>query len=570
MISRFLLPALSLLLLGSLLSYVVLNRLLAETILQLYPHARTGDVAAQASQFALATVAALYLIVTPLFLLGARWYRRHLHTPLQSLGADIETLRNGGHFLPSEQRPHILEFRHIHESLRDFSEHSRRQYARERVMQQSLESHSASDPLTGLLNRSRLNSEIERLIGERDHLAHPFALFYLDLDNFKHINDTSGHDVGDDLLKACAMRIHASLERSDLVARVGADEFAVVINSRRRKDDFVTIASNLIRLVNAPFHIRGYEFTLTASVGISIYPLQGESAATLLKHADIAMNEAKAKGRNSYCLFHEDMSERIKKRLFLEHEMRDGLRKGEFALVYQPQVDTLTARVLGAEALIRWLHPEQGTISPDRFIGLAEKSGFIFELGTWILEEACSLISRNTELLGRLKLSVNISPMQFREPGFVEKVTALLQRYGVAPEQLVFEITESLIIADKELSLEILQRIKQMGISIAMDDFGTGYSSLSYLKEFPVDIIKIDKSFIQGAFDNSEDYNIVKAVVSLGNELGLQVVAEGVEQLHQYELLRASHCGVIQGYLFSKPLSETEYIEYLLKQNRFH
>ena len=524
------------------------------------------EIAAAVAEKHLLLTAGAALLFTLIVLIAFRWCWRQLYLPLRSLNAQLEAFTRGEVVTAEPLRSDIAEFRRIQESLAEISEQLRHQYARQRVMQQSIENHRMYDQLTRLPNRSYLHHLITEQI-RRNGDGGFFGLLYLDLDNFKMINDAMGYETGDELIKATAKRIYATLDDSDFMARIGGDEFVIVITGRSSREELSAVARNLLALMHDRFVVGGREFMISTSVGVSIYPDHGEDAALLLKHADIAMYEAKEMGRNDFCVYRSDMGERVRNQMYLEQEVREALQRREFSLFYQPQIDTVTSDVIGAEALIRWVHPEHGLISPVRFIELAEKTGFIFPLGEWILEEACAMIARHPEEMQYLKLSVNISTVQFRHASFVDRVREILAIHDTPPEKLVFEITETLLMANKEQSLATLLELKAMGISIAMDDFGTGYSSLAYLKNFPVDIIKIDKAFIQGAFDNSEDYNIVKAIITLGNELGLEVVAEGVETLYQYDFLRASHCRAIQGYLFSKPLPESSFLAYAREQH---
>ena len=566
-IIRLLIPLTLLASVGGLGAYLLLNHTLYELLLQYGDQNVTREAAEAVTRYSINIIVGAFLLFTTLIGIATIWFVNRYYKPLKMLVKQIEFFKTHCRLEPPTAVSKLDEFQQLHKSFLDISDQLQLQHARQRVMQQSIDNHAMYDQLTNLPNRAHLNSIIENLIERSQSTGKRFALIYLDLDNFKLINDSMGHGIGDELLKACAKRIFPTLDTKDVLTRFGGDEFVIAITSRQRESDYITIAKNVIALLHEKFIIQRHEFVISTSIGISIYPEHGEDAGSLLKHADIAMYEAKEEGRNGYRIFNNEMIERIHNQLYLEKEMRDALAKGEFTLFYQPQVDTLTAEVIGAEALIRWIHPDQGLISPVRFIELAEHTGFIVELGAWVIEESCKLISRHREMLMPLKLSVNISAKQFTHEGFVNSVKQALELHKTPTENLVFEITETLLMANKTRSLEILHELKGMGISIAMDDFGTGYSSLAYLKDFPIDIIKIDKSFIQGAFDNPEDYNIIKAIISLGHELGLKVVAEGVEELHQYEFIKTSHCSIIQGYLFSKPLTEDNYLKYIYKQN---
>ena len=458
------------------------------------------------------------------------------------------------------------EFLQINDSLLKMSDMFHNYLDLQKQMEEEIRHHALYDQLTELPNRRFLYQHIEEQLSRATYNDGSFALYFLDLDNFKLINDSLGHDIGDHLLRETAKRLHGLIGEEDMIARLGGDEFIIVVSSRDTTAAFEELAEQIVRVMHEKLAItdgQAYEFIISTSVGISIFPDHGSDIKTLMKHADIALYEAKEEGRNGYRIFDSGMNELIRNQLYLEQDMRSALKRNQYTLYYQPQIDGNTGRVVGAEALIRWVHPEHGIISPVRFIHLAENTGFIYELGDWILEEACKVLSRWQHDYPDFKLSINISARQFQERDFIEKVAQVLERYAIVPGNLAFEITETLLMAQKEHSMEVLRSIKEMGITIAMDDFGTGYSSLAYLKNFPIDIIKIDKAFIQGVFDNPDDFNIVKAIISLGNELGLEVIAEGVEYLHQFEFLRASHCNIIQGFFFSTPLPEEEFVRYI-------
>ena len=458
------------------------------------------------------------------------------------------------------------EFLQINDSLLKMSAMFHNYLHLQKKMEDEIRHHAMYDQLTELPNRRFLYQRIDEELSKAAFDGSTFALYFLDLDNFKLINDSLGHDIGDRLLQETAKRLRGLLTPQDMLARLGGDEFIMLVTSRDCVEGFEALAEKIVKVMHEKLIItdlQAHEFIISTSVGISIYPDHGDDIKTLMKHADIALYEAKEEGRNGYRIFDSGMNELIRNQLYLEQDMRSALKRNQYTLYYQPQVDIETGRVVGAEALIRWVHPEQGIISPVRFIHLAENTGFIYELGDWILTEACSVLSRWQHTYPDFKLSINISARQFQERGFIDKVAQTLEHYKIVPSNLAFEITETLLMAQKEHSMEVLQSIKSMGITIAMDDFGTGYSSLAYLKNFPIDIIKIDKAFIQGVFDNPDDFNIVKAIISLGSELGLQVIAEGVEHIHQFEFLRASHCNIIQGYFFSTPLPEEEFVRYI-------
>jgi len=510
----------------------------------------------------------LYSIAALALLLGAGFWwliGRYALDPLERLRRALM------HFSPTSAitaeelgRAASSEFFQINESLLKMSRLFHDHLKVRTTMEEQIRHNAMFDALTELPNRRHLYDHIESLLNAAP--TRPFALFFLDLDHFKLINDSLGHDIGDRLLQATARRLASLLDEEDLIARLGGDEFIIVCRSLNRTEAFERLAHELVKAMHEKIVLTNgqmYEFIISTSIGISVYPDHGRDVQTLMKHADIALYAAKEEGRNGYCLFHDGMNEHIRNQMHLEQDMRKALELQQYCLYFQPQVDIESGRVIGAEALIRWQHPEYGLISPVRFIHLAEHTGFIYALGDWILNEACRVLSEWQQHYCDLKLSINISARQFQEPGFLSKVEQALSRHPVNTANLVFEITETLLMTQKEHSREVLERLKEMGIMIAMDDFGTGYSSLAYLKNFPIDIIKIDKAFIQGVLENSGDLNIVKAMISLGIELDLQVIAEGVEELSQVDFLRSSHCTIIQGYFFSTPLYEAAFLEYL-------
>ncbi len=518
------------------------------------------------------TVTLVTLLIMSLLLGFGGWLliRREVIRPLGNL---MEMLRN---FSPTKRiteedlhKNSSTEFKQIHESMLKMSELFHTYLREQEKMQAEIRRHAMYDQLTDLPNRRYLSNYIEEQLVRAEHESRRLGIYFLDLDHFKLINDSLGHDIGDKLLKETAHRLTELLEPTDMIARLGGDEFIIVCGSEQTVDAYKALAARIVKVMHDKLVIENqenHEFIISTSVGLSVYPEHGQDIKTLMKHADIALYRAKEDGRNGYCIFDEGMNESIRNQLYLEQDMRAGLDKGEYTLYYQPQIDARSGQVVGAEALIRWIHPELGIISPIRFIDLAESTGFIYDLGDWILIEACSTLSKWQKEFPEFKLSINISARQFQEAGFVDKVAKAMEDFDIRPSSLVFEITETLLMAQKEHSRQVLEDLKKLDILIAMDDFGTGYSSLAYLKNFPIDIIKIDKSFIQGIFDNNDDFNIVKAVITLGNELDLTVIAEGVETMYQLDFLKTSHCHIIQGYFFSMPLPSFEFIQYMKTQ----
>jgi diguanylate cyclase (GGDEF)-like protein/PAS domain S-box-containing protein len=421
-----------------------------------------------------------------------------------------------------------------------------------------IEELSHTDALTGLPNRRMLADRIERAVAaaQRDGVA--FALLLLNLDRFKHINETLGHDFGDRVLVEVAERIKACVRQVDTVARLAGDEF-VLIAQRSDAAGAAATAARLMDALQRPFALDGLSFTVTASLGIALHPDAGAGMDELLRHADAAMREVKAAGRAGYRFHHgrggAPGDERLRSRMQLDHAMRQALAQQRFRLHYQPQVDLHSGAILGVEALIRWRDPELGEVSPGAFIPVAEESGFIVAIGEWVLREAVRQAAAWQAAGRTLLMSVNVSALQFRQPGFVDGVAAALRRAGLPPEQLELELTESILIRDADDTLARLRALHQLGVKLAIDDFGTGYSSLGYLKRLPIGRLKIDRSFVNGLPGDASDVGIVGAIINLGRALQLEVIAEGVETEAQRAFLRQAGCEQFQGYLFAPALA---------------
>jgi diguanylate cyclase (GGDEF)-like protein/PAS domain S-box-containing protein len=420
------------------------------------------------------------------------------------------------------------------------------------------------DALTGLPNRTLLQDRMGKALAAARRHNEKVALLFLDLDQFKTINDSLGHSFGDQLLQEVGERLKKWGREQDTVARIGGDEFVLALTGIKDVPDAAVAAERIMDAMTKEFVVQDRRFTISCSVGISIYPDHGVDSETLIKNADAAMYCAKESGRSAFRFFTEEMNAQVVERLNIEHNLRLALEKNEFFLVYQPQNDIGTGKIIGMEALLRWKHPELGLVPPDKFIRVAENTGLILPIGEWVLRAACSAARRwQDEGLPAIPIAVNVSAVQFRQEGFRELVRRILQDTGLAPEYLELELTEGLLLSTGDMTFPLLQEFKAMGVRLAIDDFGTGYSSLSYLRQFPVNKLKIDRSFIRAVAMNADDAAITAAVISMGRSLNLKVIAEGVEDEKQVSFLRAHQCDEMQGYYFSKPLPAKEFAEKL-------
>jgi diguanylate cyclase (GGDEF)-like protein len=410
------------------------------------------------------------------------------------------------------------------------------------------------DALTDLPNRVKLYERLRQMLARPKRGDH-VAVFCLDLDRFKDVNDAHGHPVGDLLLQSVAGRLRQCIRDADMVARLGGDEFAIVQAGASQPTDATSLASRLIEVIGAPYEIGGRQVMIELSIGIALAPNDGLDPEQLLKNADLALYRAKADGRGLYRFFEPEMDARMQARRALEIDLRKAIANSEFELFYQPLVDMRTERVTGFEALIRWHHPERGMIPPLEFIGVAEETGLIGPIGDWVLRRACAEAATWPR---DVKIAVNLSPLQFKNKGLLRSVVSALAASGLSPNRLELEITESVLLQDGDTTLAILHELRELGVRISMDDFGTGYSSLSYLRKFPFDKIKIDQTFIFDMSDHNDSLAIVRAVIAMGNGLGIATTAEGVETAEQFKQLKLEGCTEVQGYLFSPPRPATE------------
>jgi diguanylate cyclase (GGDEF)-like protein len=412
------------------------------------------------------------------------------------------------------------------------------------------------DPLTGLPNRASFQQCATEALAACTDEGDGLAIHYMDLDDFKGVNDTLGHWIGDHLLEQVARRIMSCVKGDELVTRLGGDEFAIVQTRPNDLDDVLGLAKQLIGLFDEPFDVEGHEILIGASIGIVRAPDHGADLTSLLKKADLALYRAKNEGRRTYRVFAEEMYERVQVRKGLEHDLRLAIGRGEFELVYQPIVEIDTHAIVSAEALVRWRHPTRGTISPSEFIPIAEETGLIVKLGDWILREACT---NALEWPAPVRVAVNLSPVQLRKTSFVLDVVRALDATGLPPSRLDFEITETVPLVANAVTRQMLYQLKAFGIRIALDDFGTGYSSLSYLRSFPFDRIKIDRAFVHELEQRPDTTSIVRAVISLARDLGIRTTAEGVETARQLAWLKQEGCSEGQGYYYRRPLSLKEF-----------
>lgn len=428
---------------------------------------------------------------------------------------------------------------------------------------QFLASH---DVLTQLPNRFLLNDRLEQAMAFAERNGGKIGVMFLDLDHFKNINDSLGHDIGDLLLQQVAQRMEAVFRRTDTIARLGGDEFVAVLSEIRSENEAATMAEHLLEAFDANFVVNDHQLTITPSIGISIYPDDGDSSVSMMRNADIAMYRAKAQGRNTFQFYRPEMTAHATERLQLEIRLRHAIERGELFLHYQPQVNPKNGELVGLEALLRWRHPELGLISPARFIPIAEDSGLILEIGAWVLREAC-LQGKRWEAQGyrSVPIAVNVSGVQFNRGHIVERVRAILDETGYAAHLLELEITESILLSSGDSALATMTALKEMGVSLALDDFGTGYSSLSRLKLFPLDYLKVDQSFVRDLATDPNDAAIVRAVLSMAREMDLKTIAEGVETEEQLAFLVDLGCQTCQGYWFGRPAAAAD-IEHWLRK----
>jgi diguanylate cyclase (GGDEF)-like protein/PAS domain S-box-containing protein len=433
-----------------------------------------------------------------------------------------------------------------------------------RTLSQRMSYLAHHDYLTDLPNRMLLDDRLGQAITAARRQQQQLAVLFVDVDRFKHINDSLGHAIGDELLLSVAGRLVASVRGSDTVSRQGGDEFVILLSSIAHAEDAAVSANKVLAALAMPHRVKEHELQISASIGIGVYPDDGTDAQTLVKNADIAMLNAKDNGRNNYQFFKPDMNEHALERQSLESGLRHALDRLEFVLYYQPKMDLETETITGAEALIRWRQPTQGIVLPEKFIPIAEQCGYIVPIGRWVLREACRQTQSWLDAeLAPIPVAVNISAVELRSKDFVQGVRTVLQETGLDARYLEFELTETALMQDPKATIAVLHALKEIGVQLTLDDFGTGYSSLSYLKRFPIDALKIDKSFVRGLCTNASDANIVSAVINMGKSFGLRVIAEGVETREQFLRLRAQRCAEGQGHYFQAPVAAPEFAKLL-------
>jgi len=427
------------------------------------------------------------------------------------------------------------------------------------------------DALTGLPNRALFNEALVHAIGQAQRHRRALALFFLDVDRFKNINDTLGHPVGDRVLLEVGRRLGAAVRASDMVARLGGDEFVLLVEDFTDTRDLADIAGKILDAFGPTFTVDGQELALSASIGICTFPEDGHDAQTLLSNADIAMYRAKEQGRNRHCFYAADLNKLSQERLALEAALKHALDRDEIEIHYQPKIEFGGGRVTGVEALIRWRHPQLGLLLPDRFVPLAEETGLIVPIGYWTLRKVCERLRRWKEQGLSLSIAVNLSAGQFHQPELVKELAAILWSTGAPAQHLELEITETMVMKDPDRAVGVMEQLRAMGVRLSIDDFGTGHSSLGYLKRFPIDRLKVDRSFVRELPHNGDDAAITRAVIALAHSLKMTVVAEGVEDQQQFDMLREQGCDEFQGYFCRPPLPEAELLRFLAEERgSFH
>ena len=433
--------------------------------------------------------------------------------------------------------------------------------------EESIEYLAYYDVLTGLPNRTLLQDRIKQQISAAHRDKQNFAVMFLDLDRFKYVNDSMGHAVGDQLLQLVSSRLLEKVREGDTVSRIGGDEFVILLRDTNA-DGAAHVAQGLLDSLSLPCDLNGIRFPVHATIGISLFPDNGSDIGTLLKQADVAMYRAKEEGRNNFRFFTDEMNTRINRIFSMEKDLRLALERNEFSLHFQPQMDITSGKICGAEALIRWDNPEKGRISPAEFIPIAEETGQIIPIGEWVLRTTCEKIAEwRQQGIQPFPVAINLSLRQLLQPDFAQQVAAMLERYGLLPNELELEFTESILLSEASIALDFMTNMRNLGVRLSIDDFGTGYSSLSYLKKMPVHKLKIDQSFIRDIHADMNDEAIVRSIIALGHHFNLSIIAEGIETREQLDFLQTLGCDEMQGYLYAHPLAENEFLRFVRDNN---
>ena len=419
------------------------------------------------------------------------------------------------------------------------------------------------DSLTQLPNRALCMDRIKYALKSASRTNSLVAVLFLDLDHFKDVNDSLGHAVGDQLLKATSQRLLEKLRAEDTLARLGGDEFVIILNNLKSTESVISLVEKIVASFESPFKLSSYEINTTVSIGVCMYPEDGVDVDSLMKSADAAMYKAKSAGRNTYEFYQQDLNQIANRRHQIANELRGAIKNNELSLAFQPQLNLPKNSIIGAEVLVRWTNPVLGPIGPAEFIPIAESTGLIKEISDWVLDNACKVLSSFIKEGIEIRLAVNLSALQFKQADLAKQIANTLQKYRIPPRCLEVEITESMLMRDVDKAIDILEKIKEMNIRIAIDDFGTGYSSLSYLRRFPLDALKIDRSFVDELVVDADDTAITLAIISMAKSLRLEVIAEGVETQQQLDFLKQNNCDDIQGYHFSRPIPENEFKTFL-------